>query len=217
MPYIEILLADDHNVVRSGLRTLLEAEPGFRLVGEAADGLEVLPLVEKLKPDVVVLDIKMPGMNGLDVAQQVTSRVPETNVVMLSMYSDEAYVVQALRNGAAAYVLKESRATELLTAIHEVSSGRRYLSPPLSERSIESYLQKAHEAELDPYDSLSPREREVLHLSAQGLRNPDVGEKLGISARTVETHRSNMMKKLALKNQTDLVRFAIRRGLIPDA
>lgn len=213
---IDILLADDHHVVRQGLRALLESEPGFRLVGEAADGLEVVPLVERLKPNVLVLDIKMPGLNGLDVAKQVTSRVPETKVIMLSMFSDEAYVVQALRNGASAYVLKESRANDLLNAIREVIAGRRYLSPPLSEKSIESYLAKASAAVLDPYETLSPREREVMALAAEGHSNPDIGQRLGISARTVETHRANLMKKLSLKGQTDLVKYAIRRGLLPN-
>lgn len=213
---IDILLADDHHVVRQGLRALLETESGFRLVGEAADGLEVVPLVEKLKPNVLVLDIKMPGLNGLDVAKQVTQRAPDTRIIMLSMFSDEAYVVQALRNGASAYVLKESRANDLLTAIREVSEGRRYLSPPLSEKSIETYLAKANAAALDPYETLSPREREVLQLASEGLSNPDIGVRLGISARTVETHRANLMKKLSFKGQTDLVKYSIRKGLIPE-
>ena len=211
---ISIVLADDHNVVRQGLRALLESEADFRLVGEAADGLEVVPLVEKMRPDVLIVDMRMPGLNGLDVARIVKDKIPATKVVVLSMYSDEAYVVQALRNGAMAYVLKESRAADLLQAVREVMAGRRFLSPPLSERSIESYIEKADGEPLDPYETLSPREREVIQLAAEGHSNPEISVRLGISARTVETHRANGMKKLKLKGQTDLVKFAIKKGLV---
>ncbi len=210
---VEILLADDHHIVRRGLRALLEGEPDFSLVGEAADGTEVLPLVERLKPDVVVLDIKMPGLSGIEVAREIAQRTA-TKIVMLSMYSEEAYVAQSLRAGASAYVLKEARAGDLVHAIREVAEGRRYLSAPLSERSIESYLEAAA-ATLDTYETLSPREREVLLHAAQGESNPDIAQKLGISPRTVETHRANLMRKLGLKGQTDLVRYAIKRGIVP--
>lgn len=210
---VEILLADDHHVVRQGLRALLEGEPDFSLVGEASDGTEVLPLVERLKPDVVVLDIKMPGLSGIEVAREVAKKTA-TKIVMLSMYSEEAYVAQSLRAGASAYVLKEARAGDLVHAIREVAEGRRYLSAPLLERSIESYLEAAA-ATLDTYETLSPREREVLLHAAQGESNPDIAQKLGISPRTVETHRANLMRKLGLKGQTDLVRYAIKRGIVP--
>ena len=210
---VKIVLADDHNVVRQGLKALLESEPDLALVGEASDGLEVMPLVEKTLPDVVIVDVRMPGLNGLDVARQLTQKAPGTRVIVLSMYSDEAYVVQALRNGALAYVLKESRASDLLQAVREVMAGRRYLSPPLSEASIEAHLARG-DADLDPYESLSPREREVFQLAAEGHSNPAISERLRISARTVETHRSNAMKKLHLKGQTDIVRYAIRKGLV---
>jgi two-component system response regulator NreC len=213
----DIVLADDHDLVRQGVKALLEAEQNLRLVGETADGLQVLGLVEKLKPQVLVLDLKMPGLNGLDVCKQVTEKVPGTKVIMLSMYADEAYVVQALRNGAAAYVLKESRANDILEAVREVTAGRRYLSPPLSEKSVESYLQKAASARMDPYETLSPRERQVLQLAAEGNSNPEISEKLGISPRTVETHRANLMKKLSMRGQTDLIRFALKRGMVPDS
>lgn len=213
----DIVLADDHDLVRQGVKALLEAEPDLKLVGETADGLQVLGLVEKLRPQVLVLDLKMPGLNGLDVCKQVTEKVPGTKVIMLSMYADEAYVVQALRNGAAAYVLKESRANDILEAVREVTAGRRYLSPPLSEKSVESYLQKAASARMDPYETLSPRERQVLQLAAEGNSNPEISEKLGISPRTVETHRANLMKKLSMRGQTDLIRFALKRGMVPDS
>lgn len=213
MSQVDILLADDHDVVRQGLRALLEAEADFKVVGEAVDGLEVVPQVEKLRPQIVILDIKMPGLNGLDAARMVRMRAPETKIIMMSMFSDEAYVVQALRNGASAYVLKESKASDLLEAVRTVAAGGRYLSPPLSEKSIESYLAKASAAAIDPYETLSPREREVLQLAAEGHSNPDISTRLGISPRTVETHRANLMKKLGLKGQTDLVKFAVKRGL----
>ena len=210
---MKIVLADDHNVVRQGLKALLESESDITLVAEASDGLEVVPLVEKTSPDLLIVDVRMPGLNGLDVTRQVTQKHPGTRVIVLSMYSDEGYVVQALKNGAMAYVLKESRAADLLQAIRDVMAGKRYLSPPLSERSVEEYLAKA-ETELDPYDLLSPREREVFQLAAEGHSNPDISQRLAISARTVETHRANAMKKLKLKGQTDIVRYAIRKGLV---
>jgi DNA-binding NarL/FixJ family response regulator len=210
-----IVLADDHVVVRQGLRALLEAEPDFAIVGEAADGLEVPDLVERLKADVLVLDLMLPGLNGLEVTRQVQQRSPQARVVVLSMYANEAYVLEALRNGAAAYVLKEASAADLVHAIREVMAGRRYLSPPLSESAIELYVQKAKAAPRDPYEALTTREREVLQLAAEGQSNPEIADRLGISVRTVETHRANLMTKLALHNQTELVRYALKRGILP--
>jgi DNA-binding NarL/FixJ family response regulator len=148
-----IIVADDHHVVRQGLRALLEAEPDFRLVGEASDGLGTVQLVERLKPDVLVIDLMMPGLNGLEVTRQVSQRSPQTRVVILSMHANEAYVLEALRNGASGYVLKDSSAADLVQAVREVVAGRRYLSPPLSERAIEAYVQKAADASLDPYET----------------------------------------------------------------
>jgi two-component system response regulator NreC len=210
-----IVLADDHVVVRQGLRALLESEPDFVVVGEAADGLEVADLVERLKADVLVLDLMLPGLNGLEVTRQVQQRSPQTRVVVLSMYANEAYVLEALRNGAAAYVLKEASAADLVHAIREVMAGRRYLSPPLSESAIELYVQKAKAAPRDPYEALTTREREVLQLAAEGQSNPEIADRLGISVRTVETHRANLMHKLDLRSQTDLVRYALKRGILP--
>lgn len=210
-----IVLADDHVVVRQGLRALLEAEPDFAIVGEAADGLEVADLVERLKADVLILDLMLPGLNGLEVTRQVQQRSPQTRIVVLSMYANEAYVLEALRNGAGAYVLKEASAADLVHAIREVMAGRRYLSPPLSESAIELYVQKAKAAPRDPYEALTTREREVLQLAAEGQSNPGIADRLGISVRTVETHRANLMHKLDLRSQTDLVRYALRRGILP--
>jgi two-component system, NarL family, response regulator NreC len=210
-----IVLADDHPLVRQGLRTLLEAEPAFRIVGEAGNGLEAARLAEDLRPDILVLDLMMPGLTGLEVARQITKRSPQTRIVVLSMYANEAYVMEALRNGAVGYVLKESNLTELVQAIREVAKGRRYLSPPLSERAIEEYVHKAKGAPLDRYETLTTREREVLHLVAEGHSNSEIGKRLFISPRTVEVHRANLMRKLDLHSHTDLIRYALKRGIIP--
>jgi two-component system response regulator NreC len=210
-----ILLADDHRIVRQGLRALLEAEPDFSLVGETGDGLEAIQLAERLQPDVIVLDLMMPGINGLEATRQISDNCPQTRVVILSMHADEAYVLEALRNGASGYVLKDSSADDLVRAVREVEAGRRYLSPPLSERAIEAYTRKAQETSLDPYEKLTNREREVLHLAAEGHSSTEIAKRLSISSRTVETHRANMMRKLELHSQTDLIRYALKRGIIP--
>jgi DNA-binding NarL/FixJ family response regulator len=209
-----LVLVDDHQIVRQGLWAILKTEPDLRLVGEAADGQEALRLVERQRPDVLVLDLMLPGLNGLDVARQVARRSPGTRVVILSMHSDEAYVVEALRAGASAYVLKESGADELVRAIRDVMAGRRYFSPPISEQAIEAYQKKAEGAPLDPYHVLTAREREVLQLTAEGLSGAEVAERLFISPRTVESHRANLMRKLGVRNQKELVRYALQRGLI---
>ena len=210
-----IVLADDHPVVRRGLRALLEAVPDFRVTGETGDGLEVVRLVEELRPQVLVLDLMMPGVGGLEVARQVNLRFPTTKVVILSMHANEAYVLEALRNGASAYVLKDAGGGELLQAVRSVIAGSRYLSPPLSERAIADYVEKAKSAPLDPVGELTTREREVLGLAAEGQSTGDIAARLGISPRTAETHRANLMRKLGLHNQTALVRFAIRQGILP--
>jgi len=215
MSMTTIVLADDHHLVRQGLRSLLEAEPDFSIVGETGNGLEAAQLVERLRPDVLVLDLMMPGLNGLEVTRQVSQRSPRTHVVILSMHPNEAYVLEALRAGAAAYVLKESTSAELVRAVREAVAGRRYLSPPLSERAIEVYMQKAESATLDPYETLTAREREVLHLAAEGHTNAEIADRLFISRRTVETHRANLMRKLGLRTQTDLLSYALRRGILP--
>ena len=212
---VRIVLADDHPVVRLGIRNLLEAEAQFTIVGEIADALQVIPQVEALKPDVLVLDLIMPGLNGLEITRRVSRSAPQTRIIVLSMHANEAYVIEALRNGASGYVLKGSEAGELVRAIHEVLGGGRYLSPPLSEQAIEMYVEKAAGVQLDPYDTLSARERQVLHLAAEGHTSPEIAARLYISTRTVETHRANLMRKLGLRTQTDLVRYALRRGILP--
>ncbi len=212
---ISILLADDHVVVRQGLKALLEAETDFHVLGEAADGLEAVQLVERLQPDVLLVDVMMPGLSGLEATRQVRERFPKTQVVVLSMHSNEAYVLEALRNGAMGYVLKDSDATALVQAVHEAYAGRRYLSPPLSDVIIDAYVNKSRETALDIYDTLTNREREVLHLAAEGRTNADIAMRLGISPRTVEIHRTNMMRKLGLHSEHELIRYALRRGILP--
>jgi two-component system response regulator NreC len=210
-----IVLADDHHVVRQGLRALLEGQPDFQLLGEAGDGLEAIQLTERLKPDVLIIDLMMPSLNGLEATRQISQRSPHTRVVILSMHANEAYVLEALRNGAAGYVLKDSSAADLVRAVREVVAGRRYLSSPLSERAIAAYIQKASDVALDPYEMLTNREREVLHLAAEGYTNAEIADQLSISPRTAETHRANLMHKLGLRTHTDLIRYALRRGILP--
>jgi DNA-binding NarL/FixJ family response regulator len=212
---LTLVLADDHQIVRQGLRAILKAEPDFQLVGEAADGLETVRLVERLQPQVLILDLMMPGLSGIEVARQVVRRSPRTRVVVLSMHSTEAYVVETLRAGASAYVLKESSAEELVRAIREVVAGRRYFSPPLSEQALSAYMQKAEGSPVDPYHTLTAREREVLQLTAEGLSGNEIARRLFISARTVESHRANLMRKLAVRNQKELIRYAMQRGIVP--
>jgi two-component system response regulator NreC len=208
---ISIVLADDHPVVRYGVRALLQAETDFNILGEAGDGLEAVRLIERLQPDVVVLDLMMNGMSGLEATRHITKKSSKTGVVILSMHSSEAYVLEALQAGAKAYVLKDSASTELVHAIREVSIGHHYLCPPLSDRAIETYIQKTETTPMDPFDTLTPREREVLQLTAQGSTNSEIAAKLYISRRTVEVHRAHVMRKLGLQNQTQLVHYVVQR------
>ncbi|MEW5986872.1 MAG: response regulator transcription factor [Chloroflexota bacterium] len=210
-----IILADDHNVVRQGLRALLDMEPDFSIIGEAADGLVAVEMVERLRPDVLVVDLMLPGLGGLEVTREVGRRSPQTQVVILTMYAEESYVWEALSHGAKGYVLKDASATELIRAVRAATAGHRYLSPPFSDRAIEAYAQRAKDTALDPYDTLTSREREVLHLVAESYSNADIAERLSISPRTVETHRANLTRKLDLQSHTDLIRYALRRGIIP--
>jgi DNA-binding NarL/FixJ family response regulator len=210
-----IVLADDHHIVRQALRALLEAEPDFRIVGEAGDGREAVQLAERLRPEVLVLDLMMPGLGGLEVTRQVRQRSPQTRVVILSMYTNKAYVLEALRNGAAGYVFKKSTAAELIRAVRQVTIGRRYLSPPLSEEDIETYLKKAEASHTDPYELLTTRQREVLHLIVEGHPNVEIATRLVISPRTVEFHRAELMRKLGARTQADLIRYALQRGILP--
>ena len=206
---IKIVLADDHTVVREGFRMVLETQAEFQVIGEGRDGLEAIRLVETLKPDVLVVDLMMPGINGLEVVRQVHSH---TRVVVLTMHDHESYVLEALRNGAYGYVLKDATPKELVEAIQKAAIGQHYLSAPFADRAIELYAQMHVNSE-DPYDTLSDREREVLQLAGQGFSNQEIGEMLKISSRTVEVHRAKLMRKLNIKGQTELIRYTIQHGL----
>ena len=209
---ITAIIADDHEIVRRGLRSLLESH-NCKLVAEAADGLAAAQAVEKLKPNLLFLDLNMPRLHGLEVLKQARTSSPATRVIVLSMHNDEPYVIEALRAGASAYLLKGSESEDIAQALKEVMAGRRYLSAPLSEWAINALTTRVAETS-DPLGTLSPREREVLQLATEGYGNPEIAEKLFISPRTAETHRTNLMRKLGLQSQTDLVRFAIRKGLL---
>ena len=212
---ISIFLADDHPVVRRGVRTLLEADPHFTVIGEAGDGLEAVRLIERLRPNVLILDLMIPGLSGLEVLRIVRQRSPQTEVVILSMHSNSAFVAEALKNGAIGYVLKGGEEEHVIRAVHEAAAGRRFLSPPVTERAIDAYIESARTAGHDPHETLTTREREVLQMAAEGKTSAQIAAFLHISYRTVENHRANLMHKLGVKNQSELVRYAIRRGLIP--
>jgi two-component system, NarL family, response regulator NreC len=203
-----IVLADDHALIREGLRAVLDGEPDCSVVGEAADGMEAVDLVNRLQPNVLIVDLMLPNLSGLEVIRQVRRRTPRTQVVALSMHANESYVLATLRNGAAAYVLKDASSTDIIQAVHEVRAGRHYLSPPLSQYALEAYIEKAKGALLDLYETLTTREREVLHLVAQGETTTAIAARLALSPRTVETHRTNLMRKLGLRTPTDLIRSA---------
>jgi len=202
-------------VVRQGIRAILEVEQDFDVVGEASDGPAAIELVERVRPDVLVTDIAMPGLGGLDVALSVIKRVPSTHVVVLTMHLSERYVVQALRNGVVGYVSKDSGYSELVKAVRAAAAGRRYLGPPLSEETIDAALRAAAgDAQPDLYESLTAREREVLALDAEGMTAAQIGQRLSISPRTAEAHRAHVMEKLGLHTKAELIRYALKRGIL---
>jgi len=207
------IIADDHEIVRRGLRSILQADGSCQVLGEASDGLMAAQLVEKHRPDILILDLNMPRLHGIEVLRQVRTSSPNTRVIVLSMHNDEPYVIEALRGGAMAYILKGSESLEIARAMTEVLAGRRFLSAPLSEWAISALLTKTADGS-DPLQSLTTRERMVVQLAAEGMSNNEIAERLFISPRTSETHRTNLMRKLGLHTQTDLVRFAIRKGLL---
>ncbi len=197
------------------MQTLLERERDISVVGVTADGLEAVRLVEQLKPDVLVLDLMMPGLSGLEAMRILRESSPRTRIVVLSMHSSSAFVVQALRNGAAGYVLKDSTEENLVRAVREAAAGRRFLSPPVTEVAVNIYIEQSKTCLFDPHETLTPRQREVLQLAAEGKTNAEIAARLNISQRTVENHRAALMQRLGLQNQTELIRHAIRHGLIP--
>lgn len=209
-----IVLADDHQFIRYGVRAMLEKEQDFSILGEAGDGLEAAEMVEHLQPDILVIDMVMPSLHGLEVIRRSQSRAEGTRAIVLSMYETEAYVLEALWAGARAYLLKGSASAELVRAIREVVAGNYYLDPHLQGLAIKAYLEKASSVP-DLYQTLTIREREVLHLAAEGYTSAQIANRLVISTRTAENYRYSVMQKLGLRNQTDLIRFALRKGILP--
>jgi DNA-binding NarL/FixJ family response regulator len=210
-----ILLADDHPLILRGLVDLFNACVDLHVVGEESSGRKVVDAVARFMPDVLVLDLMMPGINGMEIVQQVTRSYPNTSIVVLTMHANAAYVWEALRNGAMAYVLKCAEAEELIYAVREASVRRRYLSSSISAHELEDYALKVEQRGLDPHDMLTKREAQVLRLVAEGNTSARIAQQLNIGIRTVETYRANLLLKLNLHNQTDLVRYAIQRGIIP--
>ena len=215
MRKIRIVLADDHKLMRSGLRVLLEQQPDFAVVGEASDGRDAVALVASHRPDVLVMDIGMPSLNGIEAAAQITQSHPEVAIVMLSMHSDESYVLRALKAGAKGYLLKDSAEADLIRAVHAVADGKSFFSPAVSKVLLDDYVRKLQRSGTeDPYDLLTPREREVLQLVAEGKSNKEVAQLLNLSVYTIETHRSNIMEKLNLHGVPELILYAVRKGII---
>jgi DNA-binding NarL/FixJ family response regulator len=215
MPDIRIVLADDHTVMRSGLRLLLERQPNLTVVGEAADGREAVDLAAEHKPDVVVMDIAMPHLNGVEAARQIVNQLPQTAVAILSMHSDESYVIRSLKAGARAYLLKDSAEADLIEAIRAISAGKSFFSPAVRKILKEDYMRQLDEmgAE-DTYELLTNREREVLQLVAEGQSNKEVANLLNLSLYTVETHRTHILQKLNLHSVPELILYAVRKGII---
>jgi two-component system, NarL family, response regulator NreC len=212
---IRILLADDHNVMRRGLRLLLESQPGFTVVAEAADGRLAVQQAQATKPDVVVLDIAMPHLNGIEAAQRITEALPNTAVIILSMHSDEGYVLRALRSGAKGYLVKDSAEGDLIEAIKAVSQGKAFFSPEVSKMLVEDYVREIRTRGVeDSYELLTAREREILHLLAEGKSNKEMATLLQLSLFTVETHRRNLQEKLNLHSLAEVILYAVRKGLI---
>jgi DNA-binding NarL/FixJ family response regulator len=210
-----IMIADDHSILRRGLRLVLEEHAEYRVVGEAADGKEAVRVAQEQRPDIAILDIGMPHLNGIEAARQICSSMPATAVIMLSMHSDESYVLRALKVGARGYLLKQSAESDLIAAIKAVSVGKAYFSPAIGRLMLEDYMRTMRERDVeDSYELLTTREREILQLIAEGKSNKDIANLLNLSLYTVETHRSNIMDKLSLHSMAELILYAVRKGLI---
>jgi two-component system, NarL family, response regulator NreC len=215
MTPIRIILADDHAVMRTGLRLVLERQPDFEVVGEASDGREAVAMTQKLLPHVLVTDIGMPNLNGIEAARQVAAATPQISIVILSMHSDESYVLRALKAGARAYLLKESAESDLIAAIRAVHAGKSFFSPAVSRMLVEDYVRQLQDREIeDSYELLTTREREILQLIAEGKSNKEIAAVLNLSLYTVETHRGNLMEKLGLHTVPELILYAVRKGVI---
>jgi two-component system response regulator NreC len=211
----KIVIAEDHTILREGLRALLSSSPGLEIVGEAEDGLGAIQCARSVKPDLVLMDLSMPRMNGMDAIREIKNLCPGTKILALTVHKAEEYVLASLQAGADAYVLKDATHSELMVAIKSVLAGKRYLSPGVSEKVIEGYLEGRRESKLrSPWDTLTRREREVLKLIGEGYKNREIADYLCLSVKTVETHRANLMRKLDLHDVSALTRFAIEKGLI---
>lgn len=214
MSKLRLLLGDDHTLVRHGLMKLLEERPTWEVVAEVGDGREAVRAAIGLKPDVAILDVAMPLLNGIDAAQQILRRLPTTRILMLSMHSDEAYVTRALQAGATGYLLKDSAGKDLLTAVEAVAAGRAFFSPAIERLMLDDYVRRAATGVVDRYETLSEREREIFQLIAEARSNKEVAALLEISPATVETHRARILQKLDIHNVAELVLYAVRRGVI---
>ena len=212
---LRILLADDHTVVRQGLRKVLEERPEWAVVAEAGDGREAVRLAEQFKPDVSILDVAMPLLNGIEATRQIARRVPSTRILVLTMHADEAYVAQILRAGAAGYLLKDSADVDLIQAVSEVARGKSFFSPAIARVMLDNYVRQGTEKDVsDRYESLSQREREIFQLIAETKTNKEIAALLNVSPSTVETHRGRIMEKLDLHSAAEIVLYAVRRGVI---
>ena len=214
MSRIRVLLADDHTLVRAGIRSLLESIAGVEVVAESGDGREALELIGKHTPDVALLDIAMPGLNGVEVVRRAAKESPRTRIVMLSMYADRTYVRQALRAGASGYLLKGAAVAELPLALQAVMRGETYLTPKISQDVVQGFLRESQDEEPGPLEGLTKRQREILQLIAEGRSTKEIAQILDVSAKTVETHRMRMMDRLGIHDVPGLVRFAIRAGIV---
>jgi len=215
MSAVRILVADDHGVVRKGLRLILERHDGLEVIGEAADGREAVRLAEELSPDIVIMDVGMPRLNGIDATAQILHRNPRAGVIILSMHSDEGYIVRALSAGAKGYLLKDSAEEDLIQAVRIVAQGRPFFSPRITQTLLDDYVRQLRQKGLqDSYDLLTEREKEVLQLISEGKSNKEVATILGLSVYTVETHRTNLMQKLNLHNTAEIVLYAVRKKII---
>jgi len=212
---IRVLLADDHTLMRAGLRMVVDAQPDLTVIGEANDGREAVAMARELKPDIVVMDIGMPSLNGIEAARQIRAGLPETQIVMLSMHSDEGYILRALKAGAKAYLLKDSAEADLARAVRAAAAGKSFFSPAVGKVLLEDYMRKLERTGAeDSYELLSPREREILQLVAEGKSSKEVAHLLNLSTYTVETHRARIMQKLNLRGIPELILYAVRKGFI---
>ena len=217
MERVTVLLADDHTIVRQGLRALLDAEPDLRVVGEVSDGREAVAAARTLRPDIVVMDIAMPALNGIEATRRIVMNPPAPRVIILSMYADVEHLVHALQAGASGYVRKQDADTELVAALRTGTQDEPFLTPTVDRDLVEEHLRRARQRSVrggEEYDPLTPREREVMQLVAEGEPNKTVAKRLGIAVRTVEAHRASIMRKLNLEDQAGLVRYAVRRGMV---